>query len=136
MEKNLQALLSNKRLIRYFIMAVIVVAIELGVFQVIYLVSSNYILATILSFALSVILNWVFGRLLVFGVSKHHPLKEFTMVLIASLVGVGIQVVVVQISVSLLHLYPFMGKVLSIIFSFFWNYWFRAKIVYKALPDK
>ena len=119
MEKNLQALLSNKRLIRYFIMAVIIVTIELGAFQGIYLVSSNYILATILSFILGVILNWIFGRLLVFGVSEHHPAKEFTMVLTASLVGVGIQVLVVHVSVSLLYLYPFIGKLFSIIFSFF-----------------
>lgn len=131
MEKNLQALLNNKRLIRYFIMAVIIVGIELLAFQGIYLLSDNYVLATVLSFILGVILNWVFGRLLVFGVSIHHPAKEFTMVLIASLVGAGIQVLVVHTSVVVLHLYPFIGKVISIIFSFFWNYWFRAKIVYK-----
>lgn len=123
--------LTNKRLMKYFIMAVIIVGIELVTFQVVYLLTKNYYLGTIISFVTGVILNWVAGRLFVFGKSQHHPLREFTMVFIASVVGLGIQVFVVFASVQVLGLYPLIGKMLSIIFSFFWNYWFRAAIVYR-----
>lgn len=112
-------------------MAVIIVLIELGSFQLIYLVFSNYYLATILSFAIGVILNWIGGRILVFGKSSHRASKEFGMVLAASLGGVLIQVIVVHISVAILLLYPIIGKILSIGFSFFWNYFFRSRIIYK-----
>jgi putative flippase GtrA len=124
-------ILHNKRLMRYFIMAVAIVLIELITFQIIYLTTKDYFLATTASFVAGVILNWIIGRLLVFGTSHHHPAREFLMVLIASIIGLGIQVAVVFMSVELLGLYPLIGKMLSIVFSFFWNYWFRAAIVYK-----
>lgn len=113
-------------------MAVSIVCIELIAFQIVYLLTHNYYLATVLSFALAVVLNWIGGRMLVFGASHHHPLREFIMVLVASIVGVLIQLAVVHVSVQVLLLYPLIGKVLSVAFSFFWNYWFRSKIIYKT----
>ncbi|MEI7918249.1 MAG: GtrA family protein [Candidatus Saccharibacteria bacterium] len=112
-------------------MAIIIVIIELITFQIIYLINNNYYLATVISFVVGVLLNWIVGRMFVFGPSTHHPAREFIMVLIASLVGVSIQVLVVTVAVNALSLYPIIGKILSIAFSFFWNYWFRAKFIYK-----
>ena len=128
---QIKKILKNKRLIGYFAMAVVIVLIELATFQVIYLFIHNYYIATIASFSLAVVLNWIGGRLFIFGASKHTALKEFSMVLVASIVGVLIQLAVVYISVTVLMLYPLVGKILSIGFSFFWNYWFRSAIVYK-----
>jgi putative flippase GtrA len=133
----LMKLLKNKRLLKYFAMAMFVVAIELTTFQIIDRSSSNnYRLATAISFSLAVVLNWVLGRLLVFGKSHHHPTKEFGMVLVGSLVGLAIQLAVVTICVEQLHLYPLLGKMASIGFSFFWNYWFRARFVYISQPEE
>jgi putative flippase GtrA len=123
--------LKNIRMLRYLVVAISIVLVELTFFQAIYLTTHNYILGTVLSFVLAVLLNWVLGRKVVFGASQHHPAKEFIMVLIASSIGLGIQIGVVYTSVTVLKLYPLIGKVLSIGFSFFWNYWFRAKIIYK-----
>ncbi len=128
---GLLKIIKNQRLMKYFAMAVTIVLIELAVFQIIYFLTGNYYIATVLSFALAVVLNWVGGRMFVFGTSRHHPLREFAMVLIASIVGVLIQLGVVHISVNVLLLYPLIGKALSVSFSFFWNYWFRVIIVYK-----
>jgi putative flippase GtrA len=112
--------------------AVSIVFLELVFFQIIYLLSHNYVAATILSFAFAVVLNWILSRKVVFGASAHHPAKEFTMVLIASIVGVGIQLSVVFFSVEVMGLYPLIGKILSIFFSFFWNYWFRARFIFNT----
>lgn len=127
----MKKIFANQRLMKYLLMAVTVVVIELITFQVVYLLTRNYYLSTVISFIVGVILNWVAGRLFVFGISHHHPAREFSMVLIGSLVGLGIQVFVVFLSVQLMDLYPLIGKILSIAFSFFWNYWFRATIIYK-----
>lgn len=127
----IENLLHNKRLIKYFAMALAIVSLELVSFQLIYISLGNYYIATVLSFMLSVVLNWIIGRLLIFGVSNHHPFLEFLMVLVASVVGLLIQLLVVFIGSQLLYFYPLVSKVLSILFSFFWNYWFRARIVYK-----
>lgn len=130
MRNSLSKLLNNKKLIKYFIMAVVIVGIELASFQLIYITTANYYIATVGSFAIGVILNWIFGRKVVFGASHHNVFKEFFMVLLASVVGVGIQLVVVHIAVSVMALYPLVGKIGSIAFSFFWNYWFRSKLIY------
>jgi putative flippase GtrA len=127
--------LKNWRIIRYLGVAVFVVGVELVTFQLVYLLlGHNYVAATILSFALAVVLNWILGRKVVFGKSQHHPAKEFTMVLVASIVGLGIQLGVVALSVQVVGLYPLIGKILSIMFSFFWNYWFRAAFIYRVKP--
>jgi putative flippase GtrA len=130
---DISKIMHNKRLIRYFVMAVCIVLVELATFQVVYLITNQlYMVATVVSFVTGVLLNWVIGRKVVFGASHHHPTKEFLMVLVASLVGLGLQLGVVFGSVTLLHLYPLIGKVLSILISFFWNYWFRAAIIYRS----
>lgn len=121
----------DQRLIKYFVMASIIVALEIIVFQLLYLLSGDYILATILSFAIAVILNWVGGRVFIFKPTNKNRLNEFFAVLAASIIGVAIQTVVVVIAVQLLSLYPLIGKILSVAFSFFWNYFFRAKFIYK-----
>lgn len=130
---TLTGILKNKRLIKYFAMAVTIVLIELATFQIIFWISNDAYFSTASSFILAVVLNWIGSRLLVFGASHHHPAREFLMVFIASVVGLGIQLAVVFICVDVLHLYPLIGKVLSIGFSFFWNYWFRAQIIYKVI---
>jgi len=121
---------------KYFVMACLIVLIELGIFQAVYIISSNnYILATVISFAVGVILNWIFGRKFIFNKSHLSEFREFIMVLIASLVGVGLQLGVVALVVQALFLYPLVGKGCSILVSFFWNYWFRAAFVYKHSED-
>lgn len=130
----LKKVLRNTRLLKYLIMACCIVGIELVAFQIIYLLGSNYEVATALSFILAVILNWLGSRKLVFGASRFSATREFSMVFIASVAGLGIQMGVVFASVEVLSLYPLIGKVLSIGFSFFWNYWFRATIIYKHKP--
>lgn len=116
---------------RYFLMAVIIVIIELATFQAVYLLVKSYYIATAISFITGVILNWMGGRIFVFGVSHHVPLREFFLVFMGSIVGLSIQIFVVFLSIQLIGLYPLIGKIISIIFSFFWNYWFRAAIIYK-----
>jgi putative flippase GtrA len=73
---------------------------------------------------------------MVFGKSSHHFAKEFMLVFVASVVGLGLQLAVVATSVEWAGLYPLVGKLLSILTSFFWNYWFRATYVYRQKPEK
>lgn len=132
MEQKILTMLRNKRLMRYFTMAATIVGVELAIFQVLYLLINDYMTATALSFIIAVVLNWIGSRALVFGASKHNPVKEFMMVFVASIVGLTIQISVIFVSVEILLFYPLIGKSLSVIFSFFWNYLFRSRIIYKV----
>jgi putative flippase GtrA len=128
--------LYHHQVVRYLAMASCIVVVELIVFQWIYDWHRNYVLATILSFLLAVVINWFLSRKIVFGASEHHPAKEFLYVALVSIGGLGIQLLVVSLCVNYAHLYPLAGKILSILISFFWNYWFRAHFVFnKRTPS-
>jgi putative flippase GtrA len=127
--KLLRTLLSHS-LIRYLAVACFIVVIELIVFQLVYILTPNYVLGTVISFAVAVVLNWALSRKVVFGASQHSMIREFTYVSIVSIVGLGIQLAAVWFCVDKLHMYPLLGKILSILTSFFWNYWFRAHFIF------
>jgi len=119
---------------RYGIMAVAVVAIEIASFWIINEpLHIHYLVATILSLLIGIILNWIGSRYFVFGASVHSARKEFTLVGITSLFGVLLQTLVVFLSVEALGQAPILGKILAIIITFFWNYIVRKKYIYKTL---
>lgn len=124
------------KLLKYFVMACIIVCLELIIFQIVETITSSYkipqhaLIATFVSFTFAVVLNWIGGRVFIFDKSKLNAKHEFFLVFIASCFGLFIQSIVVITSVEYLKLLPIIGKCFAIIFSFFWNYWFRSKYVY------
>lgn len=129
MKQLLKKLLGHS-LIRYLFVACFIVVLELIIFQLIYLLDRNYVLGTAFSFAVAVVLNWALSRKLVFGASEHSKLREFIYVSMVSIVGLSIQLLAVWLCVNKLNLYPLLGKIISILTSFFWNYWFRAHFIF------
>ena len=122
-------------LAKYLIMAVIIVGIEVGSFAVMYsLLNINYLIATATSMAIGIVLNWYFSRL-IFKKSKHKAHIEFILVLLASLIGVGIQLAIVAIAVEMLSLVPLLGKLIAIAITFFWNFWIRKHYIFKQESD-
>lgn len=116
---------------RYGIMAVVVVGIEITSFWFINSVLGiHYLIATVLSLAIGIVLNWLGSRYYVFGASHHSAKKEFALVGITSLFGVILQTSIVFISVDTLDQAPLLGKIVAIIITFFWNYIVRKKYIY------
>jgi|GEM_PF-764853 len=128
--RKLAKKLIGHSLVRYLAVACFIVVLELIIFQVVYIINKNYVIGTVVSFAFAVVLNWALSRKVVFGASSHHPAKEFLYVSIVSIVGLGIQLLAVYICVQTLNLYPLLGKIISILTSFFWNYWFRSRFIF------
>ena len=129
--KDLIKKLHSHSFIRYFIMAVFVVLIELVIFQALNsLLSINYILSTILSMLVGILLNWIFSRTYVFKTNKYSKKVEFIMIVSTSLVGVGIQVGTIYLCVEIMKLVPIIGKVIAIGITFFWNYFVRKKYIF------
>jgi putative flippase GtrA len=117
---------------RYFVMAAVIVSIELAVFAFINsILGLSYVIATPGSMAVSFVLNWYFSKHFVFaGKSRHKAHVEFTLVLITSLVGVGLQLAVTGLFVEILGLLPIIGKLVAIIVTFFWNFIIRKKFIF------
>ena len=112
-------------------MAIVIVGIELGSFQLLFVALHTYILATILSMAIGIILNWIGSRKLVFKHSKYSKAMEFTLIATTSLVGVIIQTSTIFVCVQFFTLIPVVGKFLAIGVTFFWNYFIRAYYIFE-----
>jgi putative flippase GtrA len=128
-QKAKDLITKNEQLVRYFIMAVVVVGIEYGSYLAMLWVGIQYLLAVPLSMAIGIILNWQFSRIFVFKNRRHAAHKEFMLVVLASLVGVGIQMAVTYGVVQAINS-PAAGKLLAIVVTFFWNYFIRKKYIY------
>ncbi|HKU19069.1 MAG TPA: GtrA family protein [Candidatus Saccharimonadales bacterium] len=119
----------NEEFSRYFIMAIIVVGIEYFSYVGMVAIGVQYLLAVPISMAVGIVLNWYGSRAFVFKTRRHAPHKEFTLVLIASLIGVGIQTLVTYLVVHNGGTPP-LGKLLAIFVTFFWNYFARKKYIF------
>lgn len=116
---------------KYGIMAVFVVCIELLTFWIMNSVFYwHYLVATLSSLALGILLNWVGSRYYVFGNSVHSAKKEFGLVVFTSLAGVVLQSGIVSIMVEAIDGPALAGKVVAIIVTFFWNYIIRKRYIY------
>jgi len=124
------------KIVKYFGIAAVIVAIELIIFQAIYLVYKQYAVATSLSFVVALVLNWLASRNIVFGASTFSKKREFLLIAVASIVGLGIQLSVGYVAVNHLKIYPLIGKVSAIFISFFWNYWFRERFIFTKKSGK
>jgi putative flippase GtrA len=123
--------LLRRHIVRYFVMAAIVVSIELAVFAAMNSwLGINYLVATPASMAVGIALNWYASKRFVFDGSRHKTHVEFTLVLVTSLVGAVIQLIVTAICVQRLHLLPIAGKFFAIIVTFFWNFWVRKRYIF------
>ncbi len=118
--------------LRYGVMAVFVVSIEVFLFWFIEsILGWQYLIATWVSLIVGIVLNWIGSRVFVFGKSRHSNTKEFGLIATASLVGIVIQSCVVYLAVEALNRQALIGKVVAIIVTFFWNYLIRKHYVYK-----
>ena len=124
-------------ILRYLVMAVFCVCFELGTFILVNTVLGlSYLIATPISMAVGIVLNWVLSRKYVFKGSKYKSHVEFTLVAAASLVGAGIQLIVISIFVEHLKLPAIVGKLVAIMITFFWNFWFRKRFVFHNHTNK
>lgn len=122
---------------KYFIVAAFIAGLEVCTFAFMNsILKINYLISTTISVTISIILNWYFSKVFVFKTSKYKFHIEFTLVAIASLVGLGIQLAVISISVEYLHLIPVLGKILAIFVTFLWNFWARKKFIFHTTPSE
>lgn len=119
-------------MIKYFFVALFIVGIEIFSFSIIIKATkTHYIVAVIISFIVATILNWFFSRKFVFKSQEGKIKKEIILVFAGSLVGCLLQVAVTFVSVEQFKMLPVYGKIISMTITFFWNFWFRLKFVFK-----
>ncbi len=115
---------------RYLSIAILLVGSEIVIFQAMIWGGISYLIATPVSMVIAIILNWYLSRVFVFKHRPHSAHKEFLLVVVASVIGLALQVAVTAFVVEVVKGAPLIGKLIAICVTFFWNFWFRKKYVF------
>lgn len=121
---------SSPELWRYLVIAVVLVGVEVVTFQLMIWGGISYLIATPVSMIVAIVLNWLLSRVWVFKHRPHTARKEFVLVVIASVIGLMLQLAVTIFVVQVGHGAPLVGKLIAICVTFFWNFWFRKKYIF------
>lgn len=94
------------------------------------IIGMNYLLATTVSFTISIVVNYVLSMRYVFSHKEDMSRKrEFTIFAILSAIGLGLNDLYMFIGVSLLNIGTMMMKLISTFFVTWYNYFSRRKFL-------
>lgn len=92
----------------------------------------HYLLSNLLCFLLTTLLNYVFGVIFVFKVCKNrNTAKKLTIWLALSLLRLGFCQTILWLGTEVLGLYYMVSKVLSMVFSHFYNFFGQRILLQK-----
>ena len=113
----IKKLLNNKliqQIIKFGIVGGLAFLIDYGIYVLLTEVFSvYYILASIISFTLSVIFNYILSIKWVFDVNKKQGIKEFITFIILSVIGLIINSIILYLTVELIHIHKLIAKIIA-----------------------
>ena len=95
-------------------------------------VGVHYLISSMISFTVSVIFNYIMSILWVFDVNKNQTRRDIVIFFILSLIGLGINQLIMYISVDLMNIYYMISKVISTALVMVYNFITRKKFVEKT----
>ena len=121
-----------KQLFRFGIVGGLAFLIDSGVLFVLteYL-NVYYLVSSVISFIVSLIFNYILSILWVFDVKKKQTIKEIGLFVILSVIGLGINQVVMYVGADILHIYYMLCKVISTFIVMVYNFITRKIFIEK-----
>ena len=95
-------------------------------------VGVHYLISSMISFTVSVIFNYIMSILWVFDVNKKQTRRDIVIFFILSLIELGINQLIMYISVDLMNIYYMISKVISTALVMVYNFITRKKFVEKT----
>jgi len=91
----------------------------------------HYEIATVLAFVLSTTCHYYAGNVLVFNSgARYEKGREFSLVLLVSVIGLGFNMLLMHLFVGRMELPPLPSKILCSAIVVFWNYLSRKKWIF------
>lgn len=120
------------QLIRSLIVSVVALFFDFGLLIVFKQVFGiNYLVAATMSFLVGVVVNYALSVLWVFAnhkLSSRHA--EMFLFLLINIIGLGLNLAIIAILVERFSVDYRIGKVVSTVVVFFWNFIIRKKLLY------
>lgn len=81
-----------------------------------------YLISSIISFLASLVVNYILSIYWVFDVTKKQTLKDVILFTIFSTIGLGINSLVMYLSVEFANIYYMIGKLIATFIVMIWNF--------------
>ena len=91
----------------------------------------HYLISSIISFVVSLVYNYILSIFWVFDVQKKQTYKEVLLFIILSIIGLGLNQLIMYLGVDLLHIYYMFCKVLATIIVMTYNFITRKIFIEK-----
>ncbi len=131
----IKKLLNNnliKQILKFGIVGGLAFLIDYGVYTLLISVFDvYYIIASIISFTLSVIFNYILSIKWVFDVKKKQGVKEFIIFVILSIIGLILNSIILYLSVELMHIHKLIAKIIATFIVMIYNFITRKIFVEK-----
>ena len=115
---------------RFLIVGGISFCFDFGIFTALYRLGVPHLLASVVSFTLSVVVNYVLTRKYVFDSSKDVDVrKEFVYYLLLNFVALGLNTLILYISTDLLGTSAYFGKIAATAIVLVFNFITRKMLI-------
>ncbi len=94
-------------------------------------VGIHYLISSVISFTVSLIFNYILSIKWVFDVTKKQTAKEIAIFVILSVIGLGINQLVMYVGSDLLHIYYMLTKIIATAIVMVWNFVTRKIFIEK-----
>ena len=125
------------QVLRYGIVVAIAFPIDFGLLYVFTdIFHIHYLISTILSFTISMAVNFLISILWVFKVRADRPLwKEISAFFVIGFVGLGLTALIVWFCTSTLHIHYLISKLVAVTIVFFWSFGARRLMFDRHVSD-
>ena len=131
----IKKLLNNnliKQILKFVVVGGLAFLIDYGIYTL--LISAfhvYYIIASVISFTLSVIFNYILSIKLVFDVKKKQGPKEFIIFVILSVIGLILNSLILYLSVELMQIHKLIAKIIATFIVMIYNFITRKIFIEK-----
>lgn len=122
-----------KQLFKFGIVGILCFFIDYGILIALTeIVGVNYLLSSAISFSISVIVNYILSLSFVFDTEKGNNLKNFSLFIVLSVIGLGINQLLMWIGVEILGIYYMISKIIATGIVMLYNFITRKVILEKS----
>lgn len=120
------------QILRFGVVGVLAFIVDYGI---LYLLTEHvhlyYLLSSIISFLISLVVNYILSIKWVFDVQKKQTVKDVVIFAVLSTIGLLINSLVMYLSVELFSIYYMVGKIIATFIVMVWNFITRKIFVEK-----